>query len=306
MNQPPPAVATLRPVLMRRLRTIAEIAARAGGAIAKRYLGGNSLAVELKPDRSEVSTADHAAQRRVVEVVRRFRPNDPIIGEEGDLKPVAAMETDESGAFISPAEAEELASDAGPLPHGPIWWIIDPIDGTRNFVRGLPGFGCAVAAMYAGIPVAAATYDAYIGRVYSTSWLDPLLIDDWPATLSGSEWRADTRVKPVLGIPSGANGRHRAIVMQWIDRYLVRNYGAAALHMAYVAAGGLDGTLNADTRLWDIAGGWLLVLRGGGKVTTLDGGPVFPIDVARYQGEPIPCLATSSLDLHARLLADAP
>lgn len=292
-------VDALPPLLLRRLRTIAEIAARAGGATALRYVG-NHMTVELKADRSEVSVADHAAQQRVIEVIRRFRLRDPIIGEEGDFAPHDRGQN--SPETTDDAGDERTLPPDGQLPAGPIYWVVDPIDGTRNFIRGLPGFGCAIAAMYAGFPIAAATFDSYAGRVYSTSWRDPLLIDDWPFELPTGGWRADPRVKPVLGVPSGAEGRPREMVHQWIDQHLVRNYGAAALHMAYVASGGLDATLNADTRLWDIAGGCLLVLRSGGVVTTLDGSPLFPLDVAGYRGGVVQCLASRNAELHRQLL----
>lgn len=287
----------LSDLFLRRLRTIAELAARSGGATAKRFLTG-VLDVALKPDRSEVSDADLAAQHRVIEVIHRFRPQDPILGEEsgpdGSLHHRAVRKAPALAQSDVPSE-EDLA----------VWWVIDPIDGTRNYVRGLPGFGCAVAAIHEGHPVAAATYDAYVDRVYSTSIRDSLLVDDWPLAQDLSSWREDPRVKPLIGMPSGVSGLPRKLVSAWMDEHLMRNYGAAALHMAYVASGGMDATLNADTRLWDIAGGCLLVVRAGGIVTRLDGGPVFPIDVETYHGEPLACLASRDAVLHQSLLAAA-
>ncbi len=101
--------------------------------------------VRLKADRSEVSEADEAAQAAVVATIRAERPSDWIIAEE------------------------QLVGGSAPVTRAAVGWVIDPIDGTRNFIRGMPDFSCSVAAMVDGMPVAGAIYLPVAQRLYSAA-----------------------------------------------------------------------------------------------------------------------------------------
>ena len=259
--------------LHRTLRETAIRAARAGGTVAKGW-SRQVFDVALKADRSEVSEADYAAEAAVIEAIRGDRPADLILSEESIRQHTETFGGANRGA-ARPAE---------------VWWIIDPIDGTRNFVRGLPGFGCAVAAMIGGTPVAAATFDVTGDRMYSASRAEGFFVDDAALRPPDAARRRATTAKLLLAIPSGIDGVGRRLIDAWYAPHLLRNYGAAALHLAYVAAGGLDGMLAADCRLWDLAGGWLFVDLMGGACRRLDGSALFPLDIRAYAGEPLPAL----------------
>ncbi len=256
------------------LRLIAERAARTGGRIARDYFGHVS-AVRLKADRSEVCEADEGAQAAIVAQILDQRPDDAFLTEETLRMPAG------HGASLPPPSADRVC------------WVIDPLDGTRNFVRGIPLYACSVAAILGGSPLCGAIYDPMREVLYSAGGAEGLLVEggggalaeDIRARLGGSLGR------PVVGIPSSPTGPVAAIAHRWLDRYVCRSLGSTALQLAWVASGELDATLSDNARLWDIAAGWVLVTAAGGRMTAPEGGPLFPLDVQAYGGEELPALA---------------
>ncbi|HMQ15288.1 MAG TPA: inositol monophosphatase [Phycisphaerae bacterium] len=256
------------------LRRLAVQAARFGGEVALAAFG-REHAIRLKPDRSEVTDIDLAAERAVVGLLRAARPRDGFITEEHP----------------------PVSSGTG------VWWIVDPIDGTRNFIRGIPCFGCSVAAMIDGRPVAGAIYDPVAPAMYSAD-------RDSGAWLAGAPLRHAPPPEPVgpgakpkllVAIPSARHARTHAIVLRWIDELVIRNFGAATTHLVMVAAGRLDAALLTNSRLWDIAAGWVIVNGAGGEMTTPEGDALFPIDAATYRDAEMPALAASRA-AHAQLV----
>lgn len=252
------------------LRQLAEEAARIGGGIARRAFGG-PLGVQRKADGSEVTAADLAAQQAIVEFLHRSRPQDAIIGEE---------------TIHDDAVRADLKRGA----HDPerIYWAIDPIDGTRNFIRSVPLYACSVAACAGGRPVAGAVYAPQFDQLYSAETQGPLLRQGVPAGHAGQQAMVRT---PLVAVPSSSEGASRELVQRWLDRTVLRSLGSTALHLAYVASGAYDAMLNFDGRLWDIAAGYVLVEAVGGRCTTLAGRELFPIGLAEYEGEMTPCIA---------------
>jgi myo-inositol-1(or 4)-monophosphatase len=256
------------------LRQLAEEAARAGGQAA-RLRFRTDLDVRLKADRSEVTDADEAAQAAVLACIRARRPADACIAEEA-----------------------LPGSPSGPSPtNDALCWVIDPIDGTRNFVRGIPLYVCSVAAMLDGLPLVGAIYDPQRELLYSASRRETLLVNGKPQPVGrGTQCqRLGPNPKPVVAIPSQPAGAVGPLAHAWLDRFVCRNLGSTALHLAMVATGELDAMLADNCRLWDLAAGCVLVTASGGKLTSPGGKPVFPLVVERYRGEELPVLATSAL-----------
>lgn len=257
-------------------RELAERAARAGGAEARERFD-TRLSVEFKPDGSEVSDADHAAQAAVIACIQGERPNDGMIAEE----------TLDDELIIGGDHTSR------------VHWAIDPIDGTRNYVRGIPLYVCSVGVLWDGTPIAGAIYEPHTDVMYSGSQVEG-------ATMNGRELSvADGDERTLLAaIPSKRHAPLRDMVHNWVDRLVVRNLGSVAMHFALVAGGRLDAVLAADPRLWDIAAGWLLITAAGGRMTAPDGSELFPIEPFRYAGEEMPNLAAGPRT-HARLVASA-
>jgi len=260
---PTPPTADAR--LLDELLALALAAARAGAAEAHaRY--SRPRDVRLKRDASEVSDADEAAQAAIVAAIRARRPADGLITEERlDL------------------------ADPPPPPTGDRpCWVIDPIDGTRNYIRRMGDYCTSGGVMLAGRPVVGVIIDARHDRCYAAQAGGPLLVD-------GAPWRPDERDghsdSLVVGIPSTATGPVYELTHAWLDRHVIRNYGSTAIHLALVATGQLDAAVSTNSKLWDIAAGWLLVEAGGGRISAPGGGALPPLAVATYRSEQIPTLA---------------
>jgi myo-inositol-1(or 4)-monophosphatase len=256
------------------LQALAERAARAAGAVAREWFDGD-LQITLKTDGSEVTQADQLAQRAALDIIRAARPGDGVIAEE-------------EGLSNGPAAA------GGSVPR--VVWAIDPIDGTRNYVRGIPYFACSVGALVDGSPAAGAIYEPLRDTMYAGAVGGAMTVNDRPRRVLDGDRRT------LLGaIPSKHHKRVSQLVHAWVDRLVVRNTGSTALHLAMVAAGQLDAALATDAYLWDIAAGCAMIVAGGGAVSAPDGRPVFPLDLSSPPGE-TPVLAAGPRT-HTRLVA---
>jgi myo-inositol-1(or 4)-monophosphatase len=272
-----------RTVLLSQLRQLAEHAAREAGAIARRAFGGRQQ-FELKSDRSEVTAIDRAAEEAVVGLLRRQRPDDAFLGEE--------------------AIADSTPADYA-VP-GRVVWVIDPLDGTRNFVHGVPCFGSIVAALLDGTPVAGAIFDPSNDALYSAALGQGASLNGRPLRRpdDASDPRGVDR-KLLVAIPSVRERIAADLVQEVLARHVVRSFGSSALHLALVASGGIDATILNNCKLWDIAAGWPIVREAGGVMRPLPGaagesdesGELFPIDLSKYGRESIPCIAASPMAL---------
>jgi len=231
-----------------------ERAAKAGAEVAlDGYEAG--LTVETKGGADQVvhasdvvTVADRDAQRAVIESIRERFPDDAIVGEEGDA--------------------------AKTVPDTEVAWVIDPIDGTYNFVRGLPSWSTAVALTVDGDAVAAATVAPAMGRTY--------LFRDGDATRDGAPIHVADRSDPetfavaYTFVPElGARDEYADGVTSMLGRFgEVRRVGSLQVVLALVASGALDGAVtDARVNPWDSVGGVALVRAAGGVVTDLDGDP---------------------------------
>lgn len=242
-----------------RLAAAARLA-RLGGRIALEHW--TKPAVTWKPDDSMVSDADLAIQARLDAELTAAFPDDGVLGEE-------------SGA----SEPRRLEA-----PHV---WVVDPIDGTNNFGRGLPGFSVSIGVLRYGRPFCGAVYDPltdqlFTGLVGHGAWLNERPLRVTPTPRSGrSLFCARTPYRG--GVPAFAG--------RWLARYRLRRVGSTALHLCYVATGALAFVHDQRASLWDIAGAAPVVLEAGGVLTAECGSPLFPLDPDGYHGEPIAFLA---------------
>jgi myo-inositol-1(or 4)-monophosphatase len=158
-------------------------------------------------------------------------------------------------------------------------WIVDPLDGTTNFLHGLPHFAVNVALERDGVVVAAVTYNPAANELY---WAEKgrgaFLNNDKRLRVAARRSLGDALM--VTGVPhAGKPGMTRFLkeLHQIGPRCAgIRRSGSAALDMAYVAAGRYDGYWEADLKAWDIAAGSLLILEAGGAVSAVDGSPFTP------------------------------
>ena len=224
---------------------VAERAARAGARVANdRFRSG--IDVETKGDGDVVTEADRAAQRTVIEAIREPFPGDAIVGEEEDARKTVP----EDGAA----------------------WVIDPIDGTNNYVRDIPVWGTAVAAVVDGEPVAAATVAPALGDVY-TADADGAYHDGEPIAVTDVSNPRRAAVDPTLWWTFDSRDEYAAACEAIVRRFGdLRRLGAAQVVLPTVAAGGLEGVIsNLQASPWDSVAGVFMVRQAGGKATDLAG-----------------------------------
>ncbi len=220
-------------------------AARAAGNIIVRYVDRvDTLSVSAKAYNDFVTEVDHQAERTIIDIIRKAYPHHAVLGEE-------------TGA------------------HGgnEYLWIIDPLDGTTNFVHGFPHFAVSIALKYRDRLSQAVIYDPLRQELFTASQGEGARLGDRRIRVSRCAGLRDA----LLG--TGFPFRKLAI----LDPYLatlreltrrsagVRRAGSAALDLAYVAAGRLDGFWEFGLEQWDMAAGALLIQEAGGMVSAPDG-----------------------------------
>jgi len=258
----------------KKLHQMACELAQVGAAAARRHFGRTFA--HRKADDSPVTEADHAAQAAILQVLAVERPQDAVITEETVAEPHRHM----------------TATTADHC------WVVDPVDGTRNFHRGLPAWCTAVALLNGGRPIVGAIYDNLTDQTYSAVAGVGAWCDREPLRLKEQLHDADL----TIAIASGRRRGLPPVVQDWLGKYLYRNVGSLCLHLAWTAAGLVDAAFAWECKLWDIAAGAVLIEEAGGIVSDHRGNGLWPVNPAAYHGEDLPILA-GQRELHARLAA---
>ena len=208
-----------------------------------------TLEIAEKKPANYVTNLDHASEARLKELLGASYPDFGFLGEEsGETKPTG---TDSDSEWQ---------------------WVVDPLDGTRNLIRGIPMWCVSVGLTRNGHPVAGAIYDPAHDELLVTA-------ADGPATLNYQSISAAsaTRLEDcVIGIDFGkSSGKYREtheIIGKLMPQFQsIRMLGSIALGLAYVASGRLDIYFNLKSSPWDIAGGTAIARQSGATVTSLDG-----------------------------------
>ncbi len=260
---------------------VAERAARAGAGVAYDAFR-DDIEVETKDGKTDVVTwADRKAQERVVEVIRGVYPNDAIVGEEsversstGDASGAEPRSADRPSEHHSLGDGhEQRAGDARKTvpKEGPAW-IIDPIDGTNNFVRDIPVWATSVAAVVDGEPVAAANVMPALDDTY-VAGPDGVTRNGSEVSVREQSDPEQCSVVPTVWWNFDRRDEYAAACRAIVERFGdMRRFGCAQATLSMVAAGSIDGTVtNVDVNPWDSVAGAFMVERAGGTVTDLDG-----------------------------------
>ncbi len=242
-----------------RLRSVAEtLAAEAAEFVRRRRAevfgahagtaGGDDTVRAKSTPTDPVTVVDTETERLLRDRLARLRPGDPILGEEGG----------------GPATAHAT-------PPGAVTWVLDPIDGTVNFVYGIPAYAVSIGAQIDGVSVAGAVADVVAGRVYSAA------IGAGAHVTGGNEQRVlrcatvDDLSMALLGTGFGYSVPRRAAQAELLARMLpvvrdVRRIGSAALDLCMVAEGRLDAYYEHGLQVWDCAAGALIAAEAGARV----------------------------------------
>ncbi len=235
---------------MHALLNVAVMAARrAGGTLIRKMVNLDKLKIDVKGHNDYVSDADRAAEKAVINCILKHYPDHAILAEE-------------SGAQ---GESDTL-------------WIVDPLDGTTNYLHGFPVFAVSIGVQIKGRMEHAVVYDPLRQELFTASRGQGAHLDGRRIRVSGQIQleraligtglpfrQADAELKPYLDmlckVIRATSG--------------VRRPGAAALDLAYVAAGRLDAFWETGLSSWDLAAGSLLIREAGGMISGLDGSETF-------------------------------
>jgi myo-inositol-1(or 4)-monophosphatase len=220
--------------------------ARGAGRVLLRHLGRLD-GYRRKGDVDLVSAADHASQDYLLRRILRAFPDDGVLAEEGgDTKGATGFR-----------------------------WVVDPCDGTTNFVHGHPVFAVSVGVVRDGVPVAGCVHVPAMGETFHAAAGGGAFLNGRPIRVSA----VDTLDAALLasGFPyyrRDAVDRLLALVGRAIRHGQgFRRAGAAAVDLCWLAAGRLDGFWEEGLHAWDVAAGEVIVREAGGRVTGFDGGP---------------------------------
>ncbi|MGE0100720.1 MAG: inositol monophosphatase family protein [Blastocatellales bacterium] len=224
-------------------------AAREAGDILRRY-AAEGFEISNKGRINLVTEADLASEQFIKEMISARFPSHRILAEESGISP----HHDESAEYL---------------------WIIDPLDGTTNFSHGFPCYAVSIGVEHKGEPVVGVIYDPSRDELFAAERGSGATVNGKPIRVS----EVDHLEKSLLvsGFPYDVREKMADYLPAW-KRFLecaqgVRRFGAAAIDMAYVACGRLDGFWEKGLNPWDTAAGWVIIEEAGGRVTKLDGSP---------------------------------
>jgi myo-inositol-1(or 4)-monophosphatase len=243
-NQP----AQLRSVAQTLAGQAAEFVRRRRAEVFGATHGAETVQTKSSPT-DPVTVVDTETERLLRDRLAQLRPGDPILGEEG------------GGPTEAPATGDAET----------VTWVLDPIDGTVNFVYGVPAYAVSVAAQVGGESVAGAVADVVAGQVYSAATGLGAHVTDGRQTQSLRCTETDELSVALLGTGFGYAAQRRAAQAALLARVLpmvrdVRRIGSAALDLCMVAAGRLDAYYEHGIKVWDCAAGSLIAAEAGARV----------------------------------------
>jgi myo-inositol-1(or 4)-monophosphatase len=224
-----------------------QAALKAGRSLKRDFGEVERLQVSVKGPGNFVSAADHRAEDILRTELRKARPDYCFLGEEGGHH-----------------EGDDKAHT----------WIVDPLDGTTNFLHGIPQFAISIALKRGDTIVAGVVYNPVLDELFTAERGKGALLNDRRLRVAARTQFSEAVV--ACGLPHYGRGdlalfRREFMVVQ-AEVAGLRRFGAAALDLAWIAAGRYDAYWERNLSAWDVAAGILLVREAGGYVTDLDGG----------------------------------
>ncbi len=243
---------------------IAQDAARAAGIYASQNIAAESYAKEC--DNSIVTAIDVKCQAMIIEQLQAAFPDIGIIAEEPD---------EGSGQMLLkvPPTGELNA-----------YWVIDPIDGTRNFAFGMPYFCVSIGLLVDGMPACGVVYYPESDKMYHAVSGGPAFCNEKQITVKQDTIHHNTQIAVSGLLHEDWSWPQIESVFQGCVH---ANLGSAALHMAYIAGGQYSAGIFPRTKLWDVAGGAAIIYAAGGIMTDYSGSNIFPFDCENYDGSKV-------------------
>lgn len=231
---------------MSEYRMAAEELARAAGAIQMARLHDEHT-VDRKEGIQLVTEVDRACERLIVDALRERYPDHDICAEEGSGRASGSAHT----------------------------WVVDPLDGTTNYAHGFPFFGVSIGLVREDSFIAGAVFDPVRDELFSAAAGEGATVNGSPLRVSATPSLGNALLATGFAYVDREGGRvgnmdHFEAFVK--DARAVRRPGAAAIDLAYVACGRLDGFWEMNLKPWDMAAGALIITESGGTVSSFDGG----------------------------------
>ncbi|MCB5364498.1 inositol monophosphatase [Pusillimonas sp. CC-YST705] len=232
------------------LNTAVKAARRAGTIINRASLDLERLQVARKGPRDYVTEVDQAVEATIIDVLRTAYPDHAFLGEE-------------SGVHEAPGQQGTEVPE--------YQWVIDPLDGTTNFIHGFPAYAVSIALLHKGQADQAVIYDPSRNELFTASRGAGAFLNDRRIRVSGLARYHDALVGAHVPGSASTVTTSTAFGQMLSDCASARRIGACVLDLAYVACGRFDGFCGTNLKAWDLAAGTLLVVEAGGLVTDFSG-----------------------------------
>lgn len=219
-----------------------EASQKAGEILVQHY--GKSNHIQYKENNSPVTVADTESEKAIISIITKNFPDHSILGEESGA-------TDKNSVFL---------------------WTIDPLDGTSNYSNNIPYFCVSIGLLYKQEPIVSVIYDPIHKDLFTACKGSGAYLNDVKLDLTTNKPPKTHYISLIY-----TRSKEQKIEVNKIftnlnpPQYRIRNMGAAALELSYVAAGKLQGVLINGNNPWDVCGGILLIQEAGGKVTDFVG-----------------------------------
>jgi myo-inositol-1(or 4)-monophosphatase len=270
-----------------------EVARTAGALLLERFDGGRERALASKSSPTDlVSEADLASERLIRERLAQARPTDGFLGEEGGegggspaLPPAVCPSGAPCGVY---------PSERAPGGESCLRWVVDPLDGTVNFLFGIPQWCVSVAVADKHGPLAGAIFDPCRDELFVATRDGAPLLNGAPIAASGREDLATAMVATGLAYSADVRAAQAEVLARVVPLVRdIRRFGSAALDLAWTAAGRYDAYFERSVKPWDIAAGTLICERAGLTVLELPAHERLPLGVLAA----VPALAGPLLEL---------
>lgn len=234
------------PDLHAQLGTMKQAASKAAGILREKFADLGGLTVERKKPADFVSEADLLAEKAIFDTLKGDWPGYGFHLEEGGI--------------VEGTDAD-------------FQWVVDPLDGTTNFLHGLPHFSISIALVAGARPVAGVVCNPAANETFVAAQGMGATLNDKPIRVSAREELSSLLLG--TGMPFRDKQGHEAFAQELVGPMKatagVRRFGSAALDLSYVACGRFDAFWEHDLSRWDVAAGIIIVREAGGLVTALDG-----------------------------------
>ena len=256
---------------------ICERAARAGGRVLRDKFG--TITAQFKGHKDLVTEADFESQAVIRDILLGAFPDHGFLGEESESTSQTGTDSASKSRYR---------------------WIVDPLDGTINYVHGLPSFGVSIALERAGELICGTVLDPIADECFTALSGGGSFLNGHPIHVSDCPRMQDALVGVSFGYQVDPQGPEvRRFIASLMASQAVRRLGAAALNLAYVAAGRLDAYSAGSAKIWDVAAGILLIQEAGGVVTSMQG-DIFRLDRPDFASAATPELHAELLDILAQ------